>query len=183
MTPQAAAGRGGVAVAAVLLATLTISQRGQEEATRAELVRRWESSGAAARHPSAAERSRRDPDVAAARLALARALLAESFQTRRLAELPPAEAAAEARQAEANLELAATEAAAVLADPPGGLGSGADPRRRAAGRRRACRRRRDLPLPGSLARAARARPGPRAGRRRARAVAGDRLPQLLARPQ
>jgi hypothetical protein len=113
-----AALRAAAAAGAVLLAVVTLAQRRQEAALRSALDAKWEATGAAARHPTAASRSVRDPDARAGALGLARALLAEGFHTRRIAELPPVEAAAEARRAVAALDLAATEARAALAARP-----------------------------------------------------------------
>jgi hypothetical protein len=103
---------------ALTLAALTLEQRGDDRSAREALRQHWQDTGTAARQPTAASRSQRDPDHAAARLALGRVLLMEGFQAGAIADLPPAEAAAAARRSEAALALAAHEASAVLAERP-----------------------------------------------------------------
>lgn len=93
-------------VFALLLLAASISQCRGERAARAELLARWESTGAAAKFATSADRARRDPDPEESGPALARVLVNEAFDTRALAALPPREAAAEARRVEERLRLA-----------------------------------------------------------------------------
>src|SRR6185436_11170707 len=95
------------AAGAVLLLAASVSQCRGEKAARAELLARWESTGAAAKFATSADRARRDPDPKESGPALARVLVNEAFDTRALAALPPREAAAEARRVEERLRLAA----------------------------------------------------------------------------
>jgi hypothetical protein len=110
--------RWAAALAAVLLGGASVRECRRERAERTALVARWEGTGAALRRPSAASRAARDPDPKASRQALARALYADASDTRGLASLPRAEAAAEAARAERTLVTAGEEAAASLAARP-----------------------------------------------------------------
>src|ERR1051325_10736865 len=94
------------AAGALLLLVASISQCRNEKAARAGLLARWESTGAAAKFATSADRARRDPDPKESGPALARVLVNEAFDTRALAALPPREAAAEARRVEERLRLA-----------------------------------------------------------------------------
>jgi hypothetical protein len=91
----------------LLLAAASVLHCHGERAARAAALERWAQSGAAERHPQQLSRARRDPDPGAAGPALARVLLTDAFETRSLASLPRAEAAAEARRAAERLRLAA----------------------------------------------------------------------------
>ena len=106
------------ALAAVILAGTSVRECRRERAQRSALVARWEVTGAALRRPSAAARAARDPDPLASRQALARALYADASDTRGIASLPRAEAAAEAARTERSLVAAAEEAAISLAARP-----------------------------------------------------------------
>ncbi len=102
----------------LLLAAASMLHCRGERAARAEMLARWQGSGVAERHAQPASRARRDPDPGASGPALARVLVADAFDTRSLASLPPAEAAAEARRAEERLRMAAGLAREGLAARP-----------------------------------------------------------------
>ena len=112
------AARVATALLALALGAAAVLQWRAERALRAEVADAWESSGAAALRPTAAERARRDPDALAARSALARFLFAGALHPTSLAGLPPREAADEARRIEGRLALAQQLAAATLVRRP-----------------------------------------------------------------
>ena len=107
-----------IAVGALVLLNASISSCRHERDARAGLLRRWESTGAATRYATHADRARRDPDPVAGGPALARVLVGEAFDVRALAALPPAEAAAEARRVEERLRLAEEISTRTLAARP-----------------------------------------------------------------
>jgi hypothetical protein len=108
----------GFVMAALLLLASVAELRSQREARQA-LQQAWAEAGATIRPaPQALEVAKRDPDPAAARLAMARAALAESLDARWLSELPPEDAAREAARLESRLELARAEAEAVYVRRP-----------------------------------------------------------------
>ncbi len=106
------------ALAALVLFVASPLQYRRERAARELAQGRWETTGAAASHPTAASRARRDPDPADSGVALARVLWNDAFEARTIAALPRAEAAAEGRRAEARLTLAEQLGRAGLARRP-----------------------------------------------------------------
>jgi hypothetical protein len=106
------------ALLAIALGAAAVLQWRAERGLRADVAGDWETSGAAALRPTAADRARRDPDAVAARSALARLLFAGSLHPASLAGLPPREAEDEARRIERRLALAQQLAAATLAVRP-----------------------------------------------------------------
>ena len=112
------AARAATALLSISLAMAAALQWRSERALRNEVAAAWQTSGAAERMPEADARARRDPDPLATRIALARALFAESLQPPRLAGLPPSEAAAGAQRLERGLALAREHAEAALARRP-----------------------------------------------------------------
>ncbi|HEV8238592.1 MAG TPA: hypothetical protein VGS57_04430 [Thermoanaerobaculia bacterium] len=107
-----------VAAGALLLLASTISQCRGEKTARAAAIAQWESTGAAAKFATQADRARRDPDPKASGPALARVLVNDAFDTRTLAALPPREAAAEARRVEERVRLAGDISSRTLAARP-----------------------------------------------------------------
>jgi hypothetical protein len=111
-------GRPLAAAAALLLAGGSLLQCRGEHAARARDAALWESSGATARHPQAALRAARDPDPAASRIELARALLADASDLRALASLPREEAIAGAQRAQEGLRVAEQASVTTLRQRP-----------------------------------------------------------------
>jgi hypothetical protein len=104
----------GAAVALGLVVWNALAGRAEHQRTL-ELL---DSTGLSQRQPDVARAAARDPDPTRARLAIARALLAESFDYRSFALLPVREAAESAARVNERLELAREIAAQALARRP-----------------------------------------------------------------
>ncbi|MFH1177946.1 MAG: hypothetical protein V1750_11110, partial [Acidobacteriota bacterium] len=113
--------RGALALLVLLalgLAALAGSAGRARRAERLALASLLAQSGIERRHPEVAERVLRDPDLRRGRLAIARALLAESLDLGAYSRLPRREAVASAVRMGERLELAERLAAEALAERP-----------------------------------------------------------------
>jgi len=110
--------RAGVGLAALVLIGLAVQEARLRSAELREAERLLGETGLARRQPEVAERVRRDPDPVRGRLAIARALLAESFDQRIFSRLPQREAIEEASRVGERLELARSLAEAAFPARP-----------------------------------------------------------------
>lgn len=105
-------------VLALVLSCAAFLHRDSRQRTGAALARDVASTGVGQRHPKLAVDLEREPSSAAARLLLARALLADELDPRWVARLPADERQAERKHSIARLDLARRAAAKVLTQQP-----------------------------------------------------------------
>jgi hypothetical protein len=111
--------RGGMAILAVGVAVLGVKQAIETRARHRDIQKLLAETGLGIRQPETARAAATDPDPVRARLAVARALLAEAFDYRSFEKLPPRDAAEAAARVNERLELAREIAAEALAARPG----------------------------------------------------------------
>ena len=111
--------RGVVAILAVAVVGLSVKQAIEARARHRDIEKLLAETGLATRQPETARLAATDPDPVRARLAVARALLAEAFDYRSFEALPPRDAAEAAARVNERLELAREIAAEALAARPG----------------------------------------------------------------
>ena len=105
-------------LAALVLAGLAIQDARSRAREAREIERLLADTGLARRQPEVAERVRRDSDPVRARLAVARALVAESFDQKIFSRLPQREAIEEASRSAERLELARSLAEQAFPERP-----------------------------------------------------------------
>jgi hypothetical protein len=110
--------RGVVAVLAAGVVVLAVQRAATQRDQHRDVVKLLAETGLAARQPDVARAAATDPDPVRGRLSVARALLAEAFDYRSFATLPPREAAEAAARVNERLELAREVAAGALAVRP-----------------------------------------------------------------
>jgi len=105
-------------LAAFLLAVTSGLGYARHRVDRQEVLMAWEKAGVEARHPEIEDRLARERDPARGRLAVARALFADSLDLDWMSELSDSERAAEASKVEARVEWVAAAARATIAIRP-----------------------------------------------------------------
>ena len=110
--------RGVVAVLAAGVVVLGVQRAATRRDQHRDVVKLLAETGLPARQPDVARAAATDPDPVRGRLSVARALLAEAFDYRSFATLPPREAAEAAARVNERLELAREVAAGALAVRP-----------------------------------------------------------------
>jgi hypothetical protein len=110
--------RGVVAVLAAGVVVIAVQRAATRRDQHRDVVKLLAETGLPARQPDVARAAATDPDPVRGRLSVARALLAEAFDYRSFATLPPREAAEAAARVNERLELAREVAAGALAVRP-----------------------------------------------------------------